>query len=64
VRVQDDGAIVPGDVILEVEGTAVDSVARLRNRLDEHQVGETVRLTILRQGEKTGARVRLQAAAE
>jgi S1-C subfamily serine protease len=61
VRALDDGSIVPGDVILEVDGTAVDSVARLLNRLDERQVGDSVRLTILRDGQKIDLPVTLQA---
>lgn len=60
-QVQENGAIVPGDVILEVDGAAVDSVARLLNRLDEHKVGDTVRLTLLRDGQKTTVSVTLGA---
>jgi S1-C subfamily serine protease len=61
VRAEGNGAIVPGDIILEVDGTAVDGVARLRSRLDERKIGETVRLTVLRDGRKTEVGVRLQA---
>jgi S1-C subfamily serine protease len=60
-QAQENGAIIPGDVILEVDGTAVDSVARLLNRLDEHKVGDTVRLTLLRDGQKTTVSVTLGA---
>ena len=62
-QVREDGTIVPGDIIVEVEGTAVDSVARLLNRLDERRVGESVRLTILRGGQKQEVRVTLQGGA-
>jgi S1-C subfamily serine protease len=55
------GGIVPGDIILAVDGTAVDSVARLLARLDEHQVGDAVRLTILRGERKMEVTVKLQA---
>jgi S1-C subfamily serine protease len=64
VRVQADNTIVPGDVILEVDGTPVDSVARLLGRLDERQVGDTVRLTVLREGNKTNVNVTLQAGGQ
>jgi S1-C subfamily serine protease len=64
VQVRDDGSIVPGDVIVELEGTAVESVARLLGRLDERQVGETVRLTILRDGKRMEVRATLQAGSE
>jgi S1-C subfamily serine protease len=61
VRIETDGTIVPGDVILAVDGTNIESVARLRSRLDDHKVGDTVRLTVLRDGQKTEMSVRLQA---
>jgi S1-C subfamily serine protease len=31
----------------------VDSVARLVNRLDEHKIGDTVKLTVQRDGKPT-----------
>jgi S1-C subfamily serine protease len=58
------GAIVPGDVIVAVDGVDVDSVARLLNRLDERQVGDTVRLTVLRNGRRTDVNVTLQAGSQ
>jgi S1-C subfamily serine protease len=61
VDVRRDNAIVPGDVILEVNGEAVDSVARLLNRFDEHQVGEVVKLTVWREGKNVEIDVKLQA---
>jgi S1-C subfamily serine protease len=60
-RLQDNGGIVPGDIILEVDGTAVDSVARLLNRLDERRPGDAVRLRVLRDGQKIDVPVTLQA---
>ena len=63
-RVQDNGAIVPGDVIVAVNGESVDSVARLLGRLDERNVGDAVRLTILRDGQKTEVNVTLQAGTQ
>ena len=61
MRAEGNGGIVPGDIILEVDGTAVDGVARLRSRLDERRIGDTVRLTVLRDGRKSEVGVRLQA---
>jgi S1-C subfamily serine protease len=61
VRRTADGGIVPGDIIVAVDGTAVDSVARLLNRLDDHKVGDTVHLTVLREGQKSDVSVTLQA---
>ena len=42
----------------------MESVARLLNRLDDHQIGETVRLTVLREGQKTDVSVTLQAGSQ
>jgi S1-C subfamily serine protease len=64
VEVRNDNSIVPGDVILAVNGTEVDSVARLQNRFDERKVGEVVRLTLLRDGKKVEVQVTLQAGGQ
>jgi S1-C subfamily serine protease len=60
-RIQDNSVIVPGDIILEVDGMPIDSVARLLSRLDERRVGDNVRLTVLRDGKKQEVPVTLQA---
>jgi S1-C subfamily serine protease len=64
--VQSDGrgSIVPGDIIVAVEGAVVDSVPRLLGRLDDHKVGEDVRLTVFRDGKRTDVTVRLQAGTQ
>ena len=64
VRTQADGAIVPGDVIVQVDGTRVESVARLLGRLDDHQVGDTVRLEVLRDGETREVSVALESGEQ
>jgi S1-C subfamily serine protease len=64
VQAQPDGSIVPGDVILKVGGTPVESVPRLLGRLDDHQVGDTVRLEVLRDGETREVSVTLQSGSE
>jgi S1-C subfamily serine protease len=61
-RIENNSTIVAGDVILEIEGTAVDSVPKLLGRLDELRVGDTVRLTIWRNGNKQEVRATLQGA--
>ena len=63
-RVRNDGSIVPGDIILAIDGTPVDSVARLTSRLDDFNVGDTVRLTVLRDGQRRDVNVTLQAGVE
>jgi len=60
-RIEDDGTIVPGDIIVAVDGTPVDSVARLLARLDEHRPGDTARVTVLRDGRMIDLSVALQA---
>ncbi len=56
-----DGSIVPGDIIVKVDDKPVDSVAKLIARLDEHKVGDTVRLTVSRDGRTVEVPVTLKA---
>ncbi len=56
--------IIPGDIIVAVNGTPVESVARLLGRLDEHRVGEQVRLTVVRDGDKVDVDVTLEAGGQ
>jgi S1-C subfamily serine protease len=56
-----DGAIVPGDTIVAVEGKPVDSVGKLLARLDDHEVGDTVEVTVLRDGKRVEVRLTLKA---
>jgi S1-C subfamily serine protease len=64
VRPQPDGAIVPGDIIVAVDGRSVEGVARLLSRLDDYRVGDSVRLTLLRDGRRIEVNVKLQAGSE
>ncbi len=64
VRRASNGDIVAGDIIVAVDGGAVDSVARLVARLDDRQVGDTVRLTVLREGAQAEVNVTLQSGNE
>jgi S1-C subfamily serine protease len=59
-RIGDDGSFVPGDVIVGVEGHQVASVGELLGRLDEFKAGETVRLDVVRDGQKIEVAVVLQ----
>jgi S1-C subfamily serine protease len=61
VRTEGGNRVVPGDIILAVDGTTVETVAALLGRLDERAVGDTVRLTVLRDGERIEVSVTLQA---
>ncbi len=48
----DQAGILAGDVIIEVNGTKVNSVADLRAALDTVSVGSRVKLVIIRDGQK------------
>jgi len=50
-RVARNGDWVGGDVILGVDGVPVNSVNALNDVLDEHAVGDVVRLSVLRRGQ-------------
>jgi S1-C subfamily serine protease len=54
------GGLAPGDVITAIEGKPVDSVGKLLARLDDFKVGDTVKVTVLRDGKKTDVPVTLQ----
>jgi len=49
-KVDRDGDVIAGDVIVALDGQAVDSVATLLARLEDHQIGDTVTLRIWRAG--------------
>jgi S1-C subfamily serine protease len=58
-----DGGVLPGDIITAIDGKPVDTVARLVNRLDEHKVGDTVKLTVQREGTSTELTATLKAGS-
>ncbi len=60
VHVDTDGAVVPGDIITTIDGKCVDSVRSLLARLDDHRVGDTVRLSVQREGRTREVTVELQ----
>lgn len=51
-----------GDIVLEVDGVAIQSTAQLRSRVGIKQVGEKLRLTILRDGKTFKVDVEIGAA--
>ncbi len=60
-RVGPRDSIVPGDVILGIDGKEVDSVARLLARLDDYNAGDTVKLTVWREGKEVQVPVTLRS---
>jgi S1-C subfamily serine protease len=60
VRMGPRDSIIPGDVIVAVDGKDVDSGALLSARLDDHKPGDTVRLTVWREGKQVELQAELQ----
>lgn len=58
-----DGGIIPKDVIVAVQGKQVDSVSKLFALIDDYNISDTVRLTIMRDGQKQEIDVVLQPGA-
>jgi S1-C subfamily serine protease len=56
-----NGDIIPGDVIMQINGKPVKTVSELLARLDEYHVGDEVTLTIWRNGEALQVNVTLQS---
>jgi S1-C subfamily serine protease len=57
------GAIGPGDIIVAVDGRSVEGVSRLLSRLGDYRVGDSVRLTLVRDGRRIKVNVTLQAGS-
>ena len=56
--------IIPGDVVLAIDGNSVESVAQLLSRVDDKRIGEEARLTIWREGKTLEVTVTLQNSGE
>lgn len=57
------GRVVLGDIIVAIDGNPVTSAEDLYNIMDEHKVGDTVTVTVLRQDERTDVQVQLAAVS-
>ena len=55
------GRVVPGHIIQKIDGKEVTSQADLLGRLGSYRPGDTVTLTVWRDGETKDVQVRLQA---
>jgi len=53
--------VVPGDVILSVEGKTVTTSAQLAAILDDYKSGDEVRIEVWREGKHVPLRARLKA---
>ncbi|HUB93037.1 MAG TPA: trypsin-like peptidase domain-containing protein [Verrucomicrobiae bacterium] len=57
----DKAGVQPGDIITKVDGMAIDSTTSITAVIDKHQVGDTVPLTIVRNGKTITINVTLGA---
>jgi S1-C subfamily serine protease len=62
-RDEDTGNIKLGDVIVAVDGKAINNAADLNAALDRHQVGDTLTVTIERDGKRQDVKVTLTGMA-
>jgi S1-C subfamily serine protease len=60
IRVGPRNTIVPGDVILAIDGKEIGSAALLNARLDDYAIGNVVKLKIWREGDHQEVEVSLQ----
>jgi Do/DeqQ family serine protease len=58
----DRAGLQPGDVVVAVDGRAVDSAAQLRNELARAAVGSEIRLSLLREGRHIELKVHVEEA--
>jgi S1-C subfamily serine protease len=56
-----EGNIIANDIIVAVEDKPIDSVDKLLARVDGYKVGDTIKITVLRKGEKIDVPVTLQS---
>ncbi len=55
-----EGNIIANDIIVALENKPIDSVDKLLARVDSYKVGDTIKITVLRRGEKIELPVTLQ----
>ena len=55
-----EGNIIANDIIVALENKPIDSVDKLLARVDSYKVGDTIKITVLRKGEKIDVPVTLQ----
>lgn len=61
ITVNRDRTVLPGDIITAVHGKQVDTIPKLLARLDDFKSGDTVTITIIRDGKQQQRSVQLQA---
>ncbi|QSV45393.1 S1C family serine protease [Geobacter benzoatilyticus] len=61
ITINRDRTFTPGDIIIAVQGKQVETTPKLLARLDDFKAGDTVTITILRDGKQQQRSVQLQA---
>jgi len=61
LRIKGNGEVVTGDIITALNNIKLATADKLMSLLDERQVGETVTVTVLRDGKSRDVSVSLQA---
>jgi len=56
------GEIIAGDVIIAIDGKEISNIDQLLDALERHQPGETVKVTLLREGKSIEVPVQLAIA--
>lgn len=59
-RLAGRGEVIPGDVILSIDGEATETVSSLLSRLDDYRIGDRVMLRIWRSGAELDLELELQ----
>ena len=60
-RRDEDGNIYLGDVVVAIDGKRVRNLHDLNDIMQQHQVGDNVTITIVRDGERQDVQVTLRA---
>jgi S1-C subfamily serine protease len=60
VRQTPEGDLLPGDIIQKIDGQDIASINDLLNALEKHKTGDTVKVTVLRDGQVRTVEVPLQ----
>ena len=61
IKIRSNGEVITGDIITAVNNTKLTSPDKLMSLLDERQIGETVTITVSRDGKTRDLNVSLQA---
>jgi Do/DeqQ family serine protease len=67
-EVQEDSAadkagLKAGDVVISIDGDAVESSAQLRNEIGQRRIGDSIKLTILREGHTKSVKAKIGEAS-